>query len=73
MTAVAAKYVCDIFPNTSVLLNNVCASLSQEECTELMLEILSDKELHERAAYGYKKVGQSVDFYCADDNLIVRD
>ena len=48
-------------------------SLSQEECMDLMLEILSDKELHERAAYGYKKVGQSVDLYGAEDNLIVRE
>ena len=47
--------------------------LTHEECMELMHSVLCDKELHKKAARGYKKVGQSVDLHGKEDNLIVRE
>ena len=40
---------------------------------ELMLSVICDKELHKKAARGYKKVGQSVDLHGSEDTLIVRE
>ena len=39
----------------------------------LMLEVLSNPALHERAAGGYKSVGQSIDLWGAEDNLVNRE
>ena len=47
--------------------------LSQEECMDLMYSVISDKELHKKAAQGFKKVGQSIDLHGKEDNLIVRE
>jgi hypothetical protein len=47
--------------------------LSQEECMLLMLEVLSDPQVHKDASAGYKKVGQSVDLYGSEDSLICRE
>jgi hypothetical protein len=51
----------------------VVPKMTQEECMDLMHSVLSDKELHKKAARGYKKVGQSVDLHGQEDNLIVRE
>ena len=45
--------------------------LTHEEAMDLMHSILCDKELHIKAAQGYKKVGQSIELHGAEDNLIV--
>ena len=47
--------------------------LAHKECMELMHSVLCDKELHRKAAQGYKKVGQSIDLHGKEDNLIVRE
>ena len=47
--------------------------LTPEECMNLMLEVLSDPELHKRAAEGYKKVGQSIDLHGKEDALVCRE
>ena len=47
--------------------------LTHEECLLLMLEVLSDPELHLRAAGGYKKVGQTVAVWGGEDELICRE
>ena len=39
----------------------------------LMFEVLSDPRLHERAAEGYKKVGQSIDLHGKEDALVCRE
>ena len=41
----------------------IVPKLSHEECMDLMLSVLSDADLHKRAAQGYKKVGQSIDLH----------
>ena len=48
-------------------------SLSHEECMDLMLDIMSDTDLHKKGAQGYKKVGQSVELHGSEDNQIVRE
>ena len=40
--------------------------LTHEECLDIMWQVLSDPALHQRAAAGYRKVGQSVDLYGAE-------
>ena len=47
--------------------------LSNEECMDLMYLVLSDVELHKKAARGYEKVGQSIDLHGSEDNQIVRE
>ena len=39
----------------------------------LMLETLSNPALHERAAAGYKSVGQSIELWGKEDHLIIRE
>ena len=51
----------------------VVPKMTNEECMDLMHSVLCDKELHKKAALGYKKVGQSVDLHGKEDNLIVRE
>ena len=51
----------------------VVPKLTNEQCMELMLEVLSDPGLHARAADGYKKTGQSIDMHGPEDELICRD
>jgi len=51
----------------------VVPKLSNEQCMELMLEVLSDPGLHVRAAQGYKKTGQSIDLHGQEDCLICRE
>ena len=51
----------------------VVPKLTHEECMLLMLEVLSDPALHERASEGYKKVGQSIDLYGKEDELVCRE
>ena len=43
--------------------------LTHEERMSLMLEVLSDRRLHERAAEGYKKVRQRIDLHGKEDQL----
>ena len=65
--------------NESVLLlekmryGQTVPSLSHEECMDLMLDIMSDTDLHKQGAQGYTKVGQSVDLHGSEDNQIVRE
>ena len=40
---------------------------------DLMWSVLSDADLHKRAARGYKKVGQSIDLHVSEDHQIVRE
>ena len=47
--------------------------ISHEESLMIMLEVLSDPALHQRASEGYKKTGQSVDLYGKEDGLICRE
>ena len=47
--------------------------LDHEECMNLMHSVLCDKEVHMKAAQGYKKVGQSIDLHGKEDNLVVRE
>ena len=51
----------------------VVPSLSHEDCMVLMLETLTDPELHTRASEGYKKTGQTIDLYGKEDSLICRE
>ena len=51
----------------------IVTKLSHEECMDLMWGVLSDADLHKRAAQGYKKVGQSIDIHGSEDNHIVRE
>jgi hypothetical protein len=51
-------------------LGEVVPKLTNEECMLLMLEVLSDPRKDERAAEGYKKVGQSIDLHGKEDALI---
>ena len=51
----------------------VVPSLSNEQCVRCMFEVLSDVELHKKAAEGFKKVGQSVDLHGKEDCLICRE
>ena len=46
---------------------------SHEESLQIMYEILSSPELHSKASEGYKKTGQSVDLWGAEDSCIVRE
>jgi hypothetical protein len=52
---------------------HVVPKCSSEECMTLMLEVLSDPGLHLHAANGYKKTGETVDLYGAEDSLICRE
>ena len=47
--------------------------LTHEECMDFVWEVLSDVELHRKAALGYKKVGQSIGLHGREDNQIVRE
>ena len=47
-------------------------NITHEECMLLMLEVLSDAQLHKRAAEGFKKVGQSIDLRGKEDALVCR-
>ena len=47
--------------------------LKHEDCMLLMLETLSNPALHERAAKGYKSVGQSIDLWGGEDELVIRE
>lgn len=51
----------------------VVPKLTHEECMEVMYEVLNDRALHVAAAQGYKKVGQSIDLYGAEDELVCRE
>jgi hypothetical protein len=51
----------------------VVPKLTNEQCMELMLEVLSDPGLHAGAAQGYKKTGQSIDLHGQEDDLICRE
>ena len=51
----------------------VVPKLSHEECMQLMLEVWSDPEIHQKAAEGYKKVGQSIDLHGSEDSLVCRE
>ena len=51
----------------------VVPKLTNEECMQLMLEVLSDPGLHAHAADGYKKTGQSIDLHGSEDCLICRE
>jgi len=51
----------------------VVPKLKQEECMELMFEVLSDPQLHRNASEGYKKVGQTIDLYGKEDVLVCRE
>ena len=53
---------------------DVVPRMSPEECCDVMLDVLSDKAIHIRAAEGYKKVGQSIDARSSkQDALVVRE
>ena len=47
--------------------------LTHEDCMLLMFETLSNPALHERAAAGYKSVGQSIELWGKEDHLIIRE
>ena len=47
--------------------------LTHEECMLLMLEVLSDPELHRAASLGYKKTGESIDLHGKEDGLVCRE
>ena len=47
--------------------------LKHEDCMLLMFETLSKPALHERAAAGYKSVGQSIELWGKEDHLIIRE
>ena len=51
----------------------VVPKLAHEECMLLMLEVLSDPELHRNAAEGYKRVGQTIDLNGKEDVLVCRE
>ena len=51
----------------------IVPKLRNEECMELMLQILTSKTLHKKAAEGFKKVGQNVDLHGKEDSLICRE
>ena len=53
--------------------SQVVPKLTHEECMLLMLEVLSDPALHKQASEGYKKVGQSIDLYGKEDELVCRE
>lgn len=52
---------------------DVVPKLSHEECMSLMLQVLSDPQLHKDAAFGYKRVGQSVEIDGGEDSEICRE
>ena len=47
--------------------------LSHEESLLLMLEVLSNPQLHHHASEGYKKTGQSIDLFGKEDALVCRE
>ena len=51
----------------------VVPKLTHEECMLLMLEVLSDPELHKHASDGYKKVGQTIALDGSEDSLVCRE
>ena len=51
----------------------VVPRLAHEECLLLMLEVMSDPELHKQASEGYKKVGQSIDLHGKEDACVCRE
>ena len=51
----------------------VVPKCTHEECMLLMLEVLSDPQLHKQASEGYKKVGQSIDLHGKEDALVCRE
>ena len=51
----------------------VVPQLRQEECIDIMVNVLSSMELHLNAAKGYKKTGMTVDLDGREDQEIVRE
>ena len=47
--------------------------LDREECMTAMFRVLNNPELHKRAERGYKQVGQSIDLWGSEDNMITRE
>ena len=51
----------------------VVPQLRQEECIDIMVDVLSNMELHLNAAKGYLKTGMTVDLDGSQDQEIVRE
>ena len=51
----------------------VVPKLTHEECMMLMLEVLSEPELHRAASEGFKSVGQSIELHGKEDELVIRE
>ena len=51
----------------------VVPRLSQDECIDLMVQVLQDVSLHENAALGFKKTGIRVAFDGKEDSEICRE
>ena len=49
------------------------ANLSREDNLQIMIDVMSDPELHLQAAKGYKKTGTTVSLDGEEDHLIVRE
>ena len=49
------------------------ADLSREDNLQIMIDVMSDPELHLQAAKGYKKTGATVRLDGEEDHLIVRE
>ena len=47
--------------------------LAPTECVDMMVQVLSDPQIHLRAADGYKKTGATVALDGSEDHLIVRE
>ena len=53
-------------------MGSVVPTLTNEECMTLMYQVLSDPELHIRAAKGYKFVGQSIHLHGKENAMVCR-
>ena len=51
----------------------VVPKLTHEEIMDLTWELLGEIALHQRASEGFKRVGQSIDLYGAEDSLVCRE
>ena len=51
----------------------VVPRVSPEECLQLLWDVWKRPELHEHAAAGYKKVGQSIDLHGSEDQEVCRE
>jgi len=49
------------------------ANLSREDNLQIMIDVMSDPELHLQAAKGYKKTGTTISLDGKEDDLIVRE